>query len=132
MSTRSRIGVVRNDGTIDSIYCHFDGYVGGVGKELVLGFYNERLVNKLIDQGDASAVEASFNPEVHPTEKCVFYARDKQEDPSRVKARKHSNFRGFMNYWEEYNYLFKDGLWWLCTNNGALVGLKEEIEKGNE
>ena len=32
MSTRSRIGVMMDDGTVKQVYCHWDGYVEeGVG-----------------------------------------------------------------------------------------------------
>ena len=34
MSTRSRIGMINPDGSVSSIYCHFDGYPEGVGKTL--------------------------------------------------------------------------------------------------
>ena len=31
MSTRSRIGMINLDGSVSSIYCHFDGYADGSG-----------------------------------------------------------------------------------------------------
>ena len=34
MSTRSRIGILKNNGSIESIYCHLDGYPEWVGKKL--------------------------------------------------------------------------------------------------
>ena len=38
MSTRSRIGILKKDGSIDSIYCHYDDYPKLVG---LYKFYNE-------------------------------------------------------------------------------------------
>ena len=35
MATRSRIGLMLEDGTIKHSYCHFDGYPNGVGHTLV-------------------------------------------------------------------------------------------------
>jgi len=37
MATRSRIAIENQDGTVTSIYCHFDGYLSGVGKLLKRG-----------------------------------------------------------------------------------------------
>jgi len=40
MSTRSRIGIKNDNGTITSIYCHSDGYLGGVGA-ILADYYPE-------------------------------------------------------------------------------------------
>ncbi len=40
MATRSRIGLMLEDGTIKHSYCHFDGYPHGVGHTLV-GHYSD-------------------------------------------------------------------------------------------
>jgi hypothetical protein len=34
MSTRSRIAIENQNGSVTSIYCHFDGYISGVGKTI--------------------------------------------------------------------------------------------------
>ena len=41
MGTRSEIGIVKDDGSIESIFCHYDGYISGVGATL-LEFYNTK------------------------------------------------------------------------------------------
>ena len=53
MSTRSLIAIEKLDGTYDTIYCHYDGYVeNGVGEELFKN-YKERLkVENLISLGN--------------------------------------------------------------------------------
>ena len=38
MSTRSSIAVQNPDGTVAAVYCHFDGYLEGVGFELAAGY----------------------------------------------------------------------------------------------
>ena len=40
MSTRSRIGILKSNGSIESIYCHLDGYPEWVGKKLYR-YYND-------------------------------------------------------------------------------------------
>ena len=54
MSTRSRIGIRNDDGTITSIYCHSDGYLGGVGAILADYYGEETVVRGLLELGDLS------------------------------------------------------------------------------
>jgi hypothetical protein len=72
MSTRSRIAIEKQDGTVKSIYCHFDGYVDGVGKTL-FNHYDKEKLEKLIELGDISVLKES-------TENTVAYHRDRGED----------------------------------------------------
>jgi hypothetical protein len=57
MSTRSRIGIENQDGTTTSIYCHFDGYISGVGKLLKEYYTTQAKVKALIKLGDISSLE---------------------------------------------------------------------------
>jgi hypothetical protein len=116
MATRSRIGIELEDGRIESIYCHFDGYHEGVGKELMDSYTDREKVEKLIALGDIS----SLCSEVEPTSRrhsfntpqegvTVAYHRDRGEDfnPPAIdnSAESFFNTRG-------YTYLFnKDGVW---------------------
>ena len=45
MATHSLIGLENTDGTIDYIYCHFDGYASGVGKKLSIMIMKIELSN---------------------------------------------------------------------------------------
>ena len=57
MATRSRIGIVNKDGSITSIYNHFDGYPQGVGVQLALN-YGEKEAKRLIKLGNRSSLFA--------------------------------------------------------------------------
>lgn len=57
MATRSRIGIVNKDGSITSIYNHFDGYPQGVGIQLALN-YGEKEAKRLIKLGNRSSLFA--------------------------------------------------------------------------
>ena len=94
MSTRSRIGIQDENGTIRSIYCHFDGYPDGVGATLIDHYSNRQKLNMLINLGDISILdenistmdEHSFNnPKKGVT---VAYHRDRGEElnPARVDS----------------------------------------------
>jgi hypothetical protein len=54
MSTRSRIGIKNDDGTITSIYCHSDGYLGGVGAILADCYSTDEKVRALLAVGNVS------------------------------------------------------------------------------
>lgn len=56
MATRSRIAIENQDGTVTSIYCHFDGYLSEVGKTLFENYNREKL-EKLIELGSISSLD---------------------------------------------------------------------------
>lgn len=52
MSTRSYIGICNSDFSVDAIYCHYDGYINGVGQTLFDYYKTEDVIRKLIALGD--------------------------------------------------------------------------------
>ena len=54
MSTRSRIAIEKQDGTVESIYCHFDGYLSHNGEILQEHYSTKEKMEKLIELGDIS------------------------------------------------------------------------------
>lgn len=73
MATRSRIAIEKQDGTVESIYCHFDGYVNGVGQTLQNHYSTREKMEKLIELGDISSLGDT-------PEETVAYHRDRNED----------------------------------------------------
>ena len=62
MATRSRIGVELEDGIVKSVYCHWDGYPTGVGRDLLnRGFENLDQVEMFINEGSRSTVDVSYH-----------------------------------------------------------------------
>lgn len=55
MSTNSLIGKERDNGNVEYIYCHFDGYLEGVGS--VLQDYTSEDFDYLLSCGDASSID---------------------------------------------------------------------------
>lgn len=101
MSTRSMIGVMEKDGSIKAIYCHFDGYLDGVGYTL-LNNYDEAKVRDLIERGDIS----SLGPRI--------------KDSPAYPNTQHKEFTDDLDYldycwnrngWVEFAYLLCDGEW---------------------
>lgn len=62
MSTRSAIAIVYNDGTVESIYCHNDGYPKYMFNMLKDNYSEEEKVKELINLGDLSFVAKYVNP----------------------------------------------------------------------
>ena len=91
MSTRARIGILNKDGTVESIYCHHDGYLtGGVGEMLYMHYNTEEKVRELLKQGDLDALAAD------PKDCDTFQKRGESEDLNRSIT--HRNVELFAKY----------------------------------
>lgn len=62
MATRSRIGIVNEDGTVSSIYCHWDGYPDHNGKLLTTHYTDREKVKALIELGSISSLGEHVEP----------------------------------------------------------------------
>ena len=104
MATRSRIGIENENGTVSSIYCHWDGYPEHNGKVLKEHYTDRSKVEQLIELGDISSLREE--PGV-----TVAYHRDRGEDFQEARVDKNPE-RYFTSDIEEYGYLFtKNGEW---------------------
>lgn len=65
MATRSRIGIELDNGSILSVYLHFDGYPKCSGRILKTYYDTQRKVSSLINGGDISCLwtNLGFNQE---------------------------------------------------------------------
>lgn len=118
MSTHSRIAIENEDGSVTSVYCHFNGYFSGVGQTLNDHYQDRAKVQSLIDLGDLSYVSERVAPGPKQTHSfgagakgvTMAYHRDRGEEFSQQKHRdKEAFFKGDI---EEYGYLFtKEGEW---------------------
>ena len=122
MATRSRIAIENQDGTVKSIYCHFDGYLSGVGKTL-FNHYDKEKLEKLIELGDISVLKES-------TENTVAYHRDRGEDLHTTSYLSVEGlFENGFNSGEEFVYcLTKDGTWIFKEDTDSEISnLKEAL-----
>ena len=56
MATRSTIALEFADGTVQQVYCHWDGYLEHNGKLLQEHYSNPFILRDLIDQGAISSL----------------------------------------------------------------------------
>jgi hypothetical protein len=121
MATRSRIAIENQDGTVDSIYCHWDGYLEGVGKTL-FNHYDREKLEKLLELGDLSSLEETL-------EYTIAYHRDRGED-LHFKTFKDIEdlFTNGFNSTEEFIYcLNKDGVWLMGRDESPMIDYLKEI-----
>jgi hypothetical protein len=136
MATRSRIGIENENGTIESIYCHWDGYPDNNGKILARHYTDTEKVKALIGLGDISSLHENVSPAdgvSHsfgaPADKVtVAYHRDRGEDFNAPRI--NHSIEGFTNSGvEEYGYVFtKAGEWKGVMGRGKIHDISDALK----
>lgn len=114
MATRSTIAILNEDGTVSQIYCHWDGYLDGVGTELIESYNSRELVNALMIEGDHSTIAGGAES-----------YRSRGE--SNIDAMIYSSIDDYFwnSYREDYNYLFVDDEWFLLKLRRTLTRVED-------
>jgi hypothetical protein len=124
MSTRSRIAIENQNGSVTSIYCHFDGYISGVGKLLKEYYTTQAKVEALIELGDISSLDTT------PSSTSAYH-RDRNEEFSQQTNKSVPDlFNCIYQSGEEFIYCFTKDNIWLVSDSGPVVDLKVAIEEG--
>jgi len=126
MSTHSRIGILRADGSVISIYCHSDGYPEYTGKILYKHYTDEVKIQELMDLGDLSVL----GPEIgvkhdfmkYDQSMCRAYGRDRGEE--NTDALVHPTLNDFLDNAEDFNYVWDAGRWRCFSYDRKEVSLK--------
>ena len=144
MGTRSTIALEFADGTVQQVYCHWDGYLEHNGKILFESYTDPFKLRDLIDLGDLSSLRPEIGEkhafsqfELRAEEVAgykiltenwtTFYGRDRGED---CPARKYKNTDEYFDcsQQEEYDYILRtDGVWYVrCyTTDGKWLTMEE-------
>ena len=105
MATRSTIGIKNSDGSVEAVYCHWDGYLEHVGKILSEHYNTEEKIRDLLSYGDISSLEKT-------TTDSVFYMRDRKEkDQISFTLTAEEVKTKLIKHQQEFNYLWEDGRW---------------------
>lgn len=126
MSTRSSIAVKRADGTVLAVYCHFDGYLEGVGAALLAQHNSQEKAEALVGLGDLSICSARDG--------VVAYSRDKGEPFDDVRPHEYvswDDYRGNVGKQigdNGYRYVF-DGEWRAWGESAGLTPDPLEVGK---
>jgi len=131
MGTRSTIALEFADGTVQQVYCHWDGYLEHNGTILAEHYSDPFKLRDLIDLGDLSSLgpnigtQHPFSPHGGKEDEvlyeaakeagaCTFYARDRDE--TGVDSKKFVDFQHYLvkHQYEEYEYILRrDGNWYV-------------------
>lgn len=140
MSTRSNIVMLNEDGSLESIYCHWDGYPSHNGRLLYENYTDPAKIRKLMKLGDISILgeeigrkhafdrfgKKKYTP-YQVTRKdgtkvggCTAYGRDRGE--TGTESTHYPNMEAMIamleEAWTEWVYYFRvaDGKWYYCNN----------------
>lgn len=136
MSTNSSISIETEKGKGKTIYCHWDGYPSHNGKILKENYNTHLKVLALIGLGNISVLGETIGEKVkfegfdsnkHTPSQCLAYGRDRGETDQEAR-----DFRGTPNDTLEYNYLFKDGEWFVAKHESRFVPLTDEMVKDSD
>jgi len=129
MATRSHIGVRNLDGTVDYIYCHFDGYPEHNGRILTKHYTDMDKVNALMKLGDLSILAPEIGEKqdfddrtTHNENWCLAYGRDRNEPNTSVTTTQFEHL--LKDNGVDYVYVF-DGDYWECFDT---FDLKRNID----
>ena len=148
MGTRSTIALEYADGTVEQVYCHWDGYLAHNGQILLKHYSNPFILRDLIDLGDVSSLKPTIGTKhafshfelraeevaeykVLTENMTTFYGRDRGETGADKKS-----FVDFQDYlahhqYEEYDYILRNvngkATWFVSDHDGAYVELEQAI-----
>jgi hypothetical protein len=148
MGTRSTIALEYADGTVEQVYCHWDGYLEHNGQILLKHYSNPFILRDLIDLGDVSSLKPTIGTKhafshfelraeevaeykVLTENMTTFYGRDRGEDG--VSAKKFKDYEDYVanHQYEEYDYILRNdngvAVWFVCDHDGAYVTLESAI-----
>lgn len=131
MSTRSLIGKLNPDGSVITIYCHWDGYPESQLPILVPCYSNEEKLNELMSLGSISYLEDNPNPPRGVTHTfhdpyprtVVAYHRDRGDKWEECKPDTYTSldemFDDKNNCNIAYYYIFNGDEWHLYDREGT-------------
>ena len=111
MSTRARVGIVRPNGSVLSIYTHSDGYISHHGPILLEHYGTAQKILALMKMGGCSQLFETL-------EECSFYKRDHKESRAETSTNKNQAlyFQSAPQCNAEFVYLFlPDTATWLVA-----------------
>ena len=150
MGTRSTIALEFADGSVEQVYCHWDGYLSNNGQILAEHYSNPFILRDLIDLGDISSLKSTIGTqhafshfELRAEEVAgyklltenmtTFYGRDRGETGTDKK--KFVDFQDYLAHhqYEEYEYILrKDGNWYVKQHDNEyellVLALIKELE----
>ena len=134
MATRSFIARTTKSG-YEGVYCHWDGYVEGVGLTLLDHYQDPDKLALLLSYGDISSlgndVGGKHDFDDRHEGETTFYGRDRGETGSHIQPRQFRKLEKLQKRAAdmgcEYVYLFEQstGTWYFCERGPQYFGLSD-------
>ena len=124
MGTRSTIALEFADGTVEQVYCHWDGYLEHNGQILARHYMDPFKVRDLINLGGFSSLDTT----VEATAVTAYTQRGETK-----LVEKFIDYEDYVDNFqhEEYDYILRqvDGkaVWFVSDHDGAYVELTQAI-----
>jgi len=139
VSTNSTISIIKEDDSVETIYCHNDGYIEYNGAILFLHYKDKDKIKGLIDLGDISSLGKEIIPkgkhsfDNREADITVSYYRDRGEDKNNTRAKVFASLEHYLNsdLSQEYDYLYnlKNKKWYFVNKNMNLNLLEIKVKK---
>ncbi|MBB3990290.1 hypothetical protein [Croceicoccus naphthovorans] len=111
MGTRSSIAYEDPEtGIVTSSYCHYDGYLEGVGQTLVENYASPIQAREVASGGYYSALSQTVE---------LSLADAVNKDEPQTFANAAAYFEDAKEAWTEYLYLYRQGVWFYAEPGGA-------------
>lgn len=115
MATRGRIGIQLKNGSVLSIYSHWDNSPEHNGRILRTHYNTREKVETLIDSGDVSCLWTDKDWNGNEWSDCKYQALTYKMRGEDCPPRLDSNLNEYLSEGEEYAYVFRNGEW-VCYN----------------
>lgn len=148
MATRSTIALLRDNGEVVKVYCHWDGYLEHNGELLVKYYDTPEKIEALLAGGDISSLGEVVG-EKHPFDTydksklsaedlaladraedeawTKYYGRDRGETGTEAKVYKDLGEYEAKAQFEEYNYCFIYGTWYYQSYDEVVRSVEDGL-----
>lgn len=128
MSTHCLIGYIKEDKTIDFIYCHKDGYLAHTGKYLETFYNDENKIKSLLNLGDIEFLDKNLPKDSN--ENIVISFNNSTDIIRNIKSI--NELKEYLkNHWISYSYLRLNNEWYylkkINDNHIELIKLHDII-----
>ena len=119
MPIPASISIMNSDGSLDTIYNHWNGYPDGLGETLIDYYITEDMVRELIALGNVSYVGRKLKPTTSNPDSDVTLALGVTTWKPNKEAIHFDTFEDYCksNMIQKYNYIYNRPHWYIYTVN---------------
>ena len=135
MATRSFIALQKPNGSLEGVYCHWDGYLNGNGQILFNHYRDPEKIAYLLSFGDISSLGSQIG-DTHDfldrgdLASTTFYGRDRGE--TKIEPRTFRTRKAMLKYAAalgcEFLYLYQPNGWWYADRGQQFFGMNDDEE----